>query len=50
LGVTAAIALLGWYVPAIAPPLLAAITGTAVIYFLALDWLKVWLFTRLSLR
>ena len=50
LGVTAAIALSGWYVPAIAPPLLAAIAGSAVIYFLALDWLKVWLFARLSLR
>ena len=50
LGVTAAIALSGWYIPAIAPPLLAAIAGTAVIYFFALDWLKVWLFARLSLR
>ena len=50
LGVTAAIALSGWYIPAIAPPLLAAIAGTAMIYFFALDWLKVWLFARLSLR
>ncbi len=50
LGVTAAIALSGWHVPAIAPLLLAAVAGSAVVYFLALDWLKVWLFARLSLR
>jgi H+-transporting ATPase len=50
LAVTAAIALSGWHVPAIAPPVLAAIAGSAVIYFLALDWPKVWLFARLSLR
>ena len=50
LGVMAAIALSGWHVPAIAPVLLAAVAGSAVIYFLALDWVKVWLFARLSLR
>ncbi|HEV2456200.1 MAG TPA: HAD-IC family P-type ATPase, partial [Verrucomicrobiae bacterium] len=50
LGVTAFIALSGWHFPAIPPRLLAAIAGAAVIYFLGLDWIKVWLFARLSLR
>ena len=50
LGVTAFIALSGWHVPAIAPQLLAAVAGAAVVYFFALDWIKVPLFARLSLR
>jgi hypothetical protein len=50
LGVTAALALSGWYMPSVAPGLLAFIAGLAVIYFLALDWLKVALFARMSLR
>jgi H+-transporting ATPase len=50
LGVTAFMALSGWHVPAIAPQLLAAVAGAAVIYFLALDWIKVWLFARWSVR
>jgi H+-transporting ATPase len=50
LGVTAFMALSGWHVPAIAPQLLAAVAVAAVIYFLALDWIKVWLFARWSVR
>ncbi|HEV2328989.1 MAG TPA: plasma-membrane proton-efflux P-type ATPase [Verrucomicrobiae bacterium] len=50
LGVTAFIALSGWHFPAIAPQLLAVVAGAALIYFFALDWIKVWLFARLSLR
>ena len=50
LSVTAVIALSGWHVPAISPVLLAAVAGAAVVYFLALDWFKVWLFARLRLR
>ena len=50
LGLTAAIALSGWHVPALAPLLLAAVAGSAALYFLSLDWLKVWLFARLLLR
>ncbi|HUI06430.1 MAG TPA: plasma-membrane proton-efflux P-type ATPase [Verrucomicrobiae bacterium] len=50
LSVTAAIALSGWHVPAIRPALLAGVAITAVLYFLALDWFKVWLFARLRLR
>jgi len=50
LGVTAAIALSGWHVPAVRPALLASVAIAAVLYFLALDWFKVWLFTRLRLR
>ena len=47
---TAAIALSGWHVPAIRPALLAGVAIAAVLYFLALDWFKVWLFARLRLR
>ena len=50
LSVTAAIALSGWHVPAIRPALLAGVAITAVLYFVALDWFKVWLFARLRLR
>ncbi len=50
LGVTAAIALSGWHVPPVPPGLLAAVAASAAIYFLALDWLKVWLFARWSVR
>ena len=50
LGVTAAIALSGWPVPAIRPALLAGVAIAAMLYFLALDWFKVWLFARLHLR
>ncbi len=50
LSVTAFIALSGWHVPAIDLRLLLAVAGAAVVYFLALDWIKVWLFARWSLR
>ncbi len=50
LGVTAFMALSGWHVPAIDLRLLLAVAGAAVVYFLALDWVKVWLFVRWSLR
>jgi H+-transporting ATPase len=50
LGVTATIALSGWHIPAVTPGLLAGVAGSAALYFFALDWLKVWLFARLSLR
>jgi len=50
LGVAAAIALSGWHVPSIAPRLLALVAVSAGVYFLAVDWFKVWLFRRLDLR
>ena len=50
LGVTAGIALSGWHVPAIRPALLAGVAIAAALYFLALDWFKIWLFARLRLR
>jgi H+-transporting ATPase len=50
LGATAAIALSGRHVPAIQPTLLASVAIAAVLYFLAIDWFKVWLFARLRLR
>jgi H+-transporting ATPase len=50
LGVTAAIVLSGWHVRAIAPALLATLSALAVVYFLAVDWFKVWLFGRWRVR
>ena len=50
LALTTVIALSGWHFRPIAPLLLASIAGSAAIYFFALDWFKVWLFKRLSLR
>ncbi len=50
LGVTGFIVLSGWHVPAVAPHLLAAVAGAAVVYFFALDGIKVWMFARWSLR
>ena len=50
LSVTAFITLAGFHVPAISPQLFAAVAGLAVIYFFALDWFKVWMFTRLQVR
>jgi H+-transporting ATPase len=50
LSVTAFITLVGFHVPAISPQLFGAVGGIAVIYFFALDWLKVWLFARLQVR
>ncbi len=50
LGVTAFIALSGWHVSAITPQLLAVVAGATVVYFLALDWIKVWIFARWSVR
>lgn len=41
---------LGWRVPAVRSVWLVAVAGAAVMYFLALDWLKVWLFAKLNLR
>jgi len=50
LGVTAALALGGILMPALRPALLLSVAGVAIFYFACLDWLKVWLFARLSLR
>jgi H+-transporting ATPase len=50
LGVTAFITLTGFHVPPISPSLFVAVAGVAAIYYLALDWLKVWLFARLQVR
>jgi len=50
LSMTAVVTLAGWHVPAISPVLLAEVATAAVLYFLALDWFKVWLFSRLRLR
>ena len=50
LGVTAVLVLGGILMPALSERLLLAVAGTAILYFTGLDWLKVWLFRRLSLR
>ena len=50
LGVTAFITLAGFHVAAVSLSLFAAVAGTALFYFLALDWFKVWLFARLQVR
>ena len=50
LSVTAFITLAGFHVAAISPQLFTAVAGIAVIYFFAMDWLKVWLFARLQVR
>ena len=40
----------GWLMEPIQPVLLVVVAVAAVIYFFGLDWLKVWLFSRLELR
>lgn len=40
----------GWLMPTIHPALLGGVAALAMVYFVALDWLKVWLFARLKLR
>jgi H+-transporting ATPase len=50
LSVTALLALGGILMPAISSLLLLGVAGLGLIYFAALDWLKVWLFARWSLR
>jgi H+-transporting ATPase len=40
----------GWLMPPIPPLLLAGVAVLAAVYFVALDWVKVWLFARLHLR
>ena len=40
----------GWLMPTIHPLLLASVAICAATYFVALDWVKVWLFSRLDLR
>ncbi|MDA8137602.1 MAG: plasma-membrane proton-efflux P-type ATPase [Desulfobacteraceae bacterium] len=50
LGVTALLALGGILMPAVSASLLLAVAGVGLVYFAGLDWVKVWLFARLSLR
>jgi H+-transporting ATPase len=50
LGVTLVLTLRGIFMPALLPALLLAVFGAGLVYFSALDWLKVWLFARLKLR
>lgn len=50
LGVAALLALGGILMAAVSPSLVFAVAGGGVLYFACLDWLKVWLFGRLSLR
>jgi len=50
LGVTALLVLRGIFMPPLAPAFLLAIFGAGLVYFSALDWLKVQLFTQLKLR
>lgn len=50
LGVAAILALGGILMPAISPSFLFGVAGTGILYFVCLDWLKVWLFSRLNLR
>jgi len=50
LGVTLVLTLRGIFMPALPPALLLAVFGAGLMYFSALDWLKVWLFARLKLR
>ena len=40
----------GWLMPPISLLLLAGVAALAAVYFITLDWLKVWLFARLKLR
>ena len=49
-GVTAILALGGILMPAISPSFLLAVVGTGIVYFVCLDWLKIWLFGQLNLR
>jgi H+-transporting ATPase len=50
LGVAAVLTLGGILMPALSASLLLAVAGVGIIYFVCLDWLKVWLFGRLNLR
>jgi H+-transporting ATPase len=50
LGVTALLALGGILMPAVGGSLLLAVVVTGSVYFVSLDWVKVWLFAWLSLR
>jgi H+-transporting ATPase len=49
-GATAALALGGIFMAALSPVLLLNVAAVTLLYFLALDWFKVWLFARLNLR
>jgi H+-transporting ATPase len=50
LGVTVLLVLAGILMPAIRPPILAAVVGMGAVYFAGLDWVKVQLFARVDLR
>ena len=50
LSVTACLALVGILMPTLSGSLLVAVAGAGIIYFVCLDWVKVWLFDRLDLR
>jgi H+-transporting ATPase len=50
LGVTALLSLRGIMMPALPPVVLLGGVGVGLVYFSALDWVKVWLFGRLKLR
>jgi H+-transporting ATPase len=50
LGVTATLVLGGFLMRPISPTLLLGVAAVGLIYFAALDWVKVWIFARLNLR
>ena len=50
LGVAAILALGGILMPAISGSFLLALAAIGILYLACLDWLKVWLFSRLNLR
>jgi H+-transporting ATPase len=50
LGVAAALTIIGIFMLPISWSQLAVVAVVALLYFMALDWLKIWLFDRLDLR
>lgn len=50
MGATALLTLGGIFMPAISPSVLLATVTAGVVYFVCLDWLKIWLFKWLTLR
>jgi H+-transporting ATPase len=50
LGVASILVIGGILMPPLGALLLTAMAGAAILYFVCLDWVKVWLFRRLNLR
>jgi H+-transporting ATPase len=50
LGVAAILSLGGILMPALSASFFLGVAGAGIVYFACLDWLKVWLFSRLNLR